>query len=141
MSTAPITEFEVKQFMHDWFAKLDVHPSIEVMLPFVTDEKLVMKMPEGPFYRHEGFKKWYYGVRRFVDQGHEIKGLEIKTDKNGATVKVIVRWVRSVLNETGVASERGGYYVAQTWELERSQQTQKLQIVKYSVDYFLPAVI
>lgn len=138
MLTKNITEPEVKQFMHEWFAKMDIHPPVDEVLAFVADEKLIMKMPEGPFHGHEGFKKWYDGVKKFVDQSHEIKGLEIKINQSRATVKVIVRWARSVLCETGVASDKVGYYVAQTWELERSLQTNRLQIVTYQVDYFLP---
>jgi hypothetical protein len=138
MSNTATLDSEVKQFMRDWFGKHDIHPPVEELLPLVADENLIMKMPEGSFLGHEGFKQWYAGVKKFVDQSHEINGLEIKTNQNHATVKVIVRWARSVIDDFGKASDEAGFYVAQTWELERSQQTQKLQIVTYQVDYFLP---
>lgn len=59
MSNAPVSESEVKEFIRDWYRKLDVHPPAEEMLHFVSDEELVMKMPERTFRRHNGFKEWY----------------------------------------------------------------------------------
>ncbi len=142
MSNELVAESEVKQFMREWFSQLDIHPPVAEMLPFVADEKLSMKMPERTFYGHEGFKEWYQGVRNFVDQIHSIKGLRITSAQDTAKVEVVLYWKRSVLdNASGAGSEQAGFYVAQTWELERLPQPGRLRIVTYNVDYFLPEVI
>ena len=140
MSDTPVTEFEVNQFISEWFHKLDIHPPVEEMLPFVSAEKLSMKMPDRlePFRRHEGFKKWYKGVSKFIDQVHTIKALDIQPSQETATVKVINRWERSVCDSESQRSSRAGFYAAQTWELERSPESSRLVIVAYKVDYFLP---
>jgi hypothetical protein len=141
MSNTPITE-EVKKFVRQWFRKLDVHPHVEEMLPWVADEKLVMKMPdrEEPFYRHEGFKEWYQGAEKFFDQVHTIKGLKITHTQDTAKVEVILQWQRSVSAAPDAERERLGFFVAQTWELERSPQTQEFLIVTYKIDYYLSEV-
>lgn len=136
----PVTESEVEQFVREWFGKLDKHPPVEEMLPFLADEKLVMKMPEEAYCRHEGFKAWYKGVEKFFDQSHTIRGLQIMVVQDTAKVEIVVQWLRSEKNAT--ATERGikGFYAAQTWEVERSTETQKLVIVRYNVGYFVPMV-
>jgi hypothetical protein len=136
MSNTLITESEVKQFIHDWFHKLNIHPPVEEVLPLVANEKLLMKMPEGEFKRHEGFKKWYEGANKFYNQVHTIKGLTITLAQDTAKVEVVLQWQRNAPDESG----RAGFYAAQTWELERSPQTQRLFIVMYNVDYFVSEV-
>jgi hypothetical protein len=53
---------------------------VDEMFPFVSDEKLSMNMPDRlePSTRHEGFKEWYEGVSKFIDQLHAIKVLDIQ---------------------------------------------------------------
>ena len=119
---------------------LDASRPVEEMLPLVANEKLFMKMPDGPFARHEGFKKWYEGTNKFSAQVHTIKGLRITPAQGTAKVEVVLQWQRSVLNAPDAESVRSGFYAAQTWELERSPQTQRLFIVTYNIDYFVPEV-
>jgi hypothetical protein len=133
MSNTSISESEVKEFIRDWYRKLDVHPPVEEMLHLVADEELVMKMPERAFYRHKGFNEWYHGVDQFRDQSHIVKALNIKTNHSTAAVKVIIRWERS----DSFAPNRLAFYAAQTWTLERSPKSHRLCILTYNVDSFL----
>ena len=135
MATKPVTESEVKHFIIDWFHKLDIHPPVEEMLPFVSNEKLSMKMPDrrAPFNHHDGFKEWYEGVGKYLDVVHTVKALNIQTSQDIAKVRLINRWERSVAGPENTKSSRAGFYVAQTWELERSPQSQRLFIVMYNV--------
>jgi hypothetical protein len=54
MSTTAISETEVRQFIADWFASLDIYASVEEVLPMVANENLVMKLPEVTAYGHQG---------------------------------------------------------------------------------------
>ena len=125
MSNAPVSESEVKEFIRDWYRKLDVHPPVEEMLRFLADEKLVMKMPERTFRRHNGFKEWYHGVERFRDVKHTVKAMKIEINKNTANVKVINRWERSDSRAPN-AEARLAFYTAQTWTLERGRTLKAL---------------
>ena len=136
MSTTDVSESEVKKFVLDWYRKLDVHPPVEDMLRFVADEKLVMKMPEATFYRHNGFKEWYGGVDQFRDQSHIVQALKIETKQSTAMVKVITRWERSDSRAPNPEA-RLAFYAAQTWTLERGSEAERLRIIAYDVDDFL----
>jgi hypothetical protein len=136
MSNRSVSEAEVKQFILDWYRKLDVHPPVEEMLDLVADEQLVMRMPERTFHGHDGFKTWYQSVDQFRDQSHTVKALKIVDDQSTATVKVITRWKRSDSCAANPET-RLTFYAAQTWTIERWSTAEKLRIVAYNVDYFL----
>ena len=136
MSTTDVSETEVEKFVLDWFQKLDVHPPVEDMLRFLADEKLVMKMPERTFYRHQGFKEWYHGVEQYRDVKHTVKAMKIETNKNTANVKVINRWERSDSRAPN-AEVRLAFYTAPTWTLERGADSESLRILTYDIEYFL----
>ncbi len=134
---------EVEQFCRDWFSKLDTHPPVKEMLSFLVDEKLVMKMQERkePFRCHQGFEEWYQGREKFVDQVHTIEGLQITIApaQDAATVNMVVKWQATDSREDAEKRQKC-HYTTQTWELEKSLQTQKLFIVKYNIDSCVPAL-
>lgn len=140
MDCKPLTESEVGQFVRDWFGKLDKHSPVEEMLPFLADEKLVMKMPdrEEPFRCYEGFKEWYKGIEKYVDQVHTIKGLWITPAQDTAKVEIVVQWQATDSSVLCAERRQRCHYAAQTWELERSPHTQSLVLVRYSIDYYVP---
>ena len=137
MSNTPISESEVKQFIREWFRKINQHPPADEMLPFVAGECKI----NTPAKKDEPFKDWYDGAAKYRDQIHTIKALVITTSPDTATakVKVIVRWERSDSNSPSPES-RLASYAAQTWTLERSPQPPGLRILVYNVEYFLDEV-
>ncbi|MDH3327892.1 MAG: hypothetical protein OEM01_01525 [Desulfobulbaceae bacterium] len=139
MANTPVTESEVKQFIEDWFAKLDDHVPVEELLPLVADEELVMKMPESSEYRHSGFIKWYnHAINTFFDEVHIIHALRITPSQDSAKVEIVLQWEPVIWNAPAARSKRQGYFAAQTWLLKRSPETKRLFIVNYNVDYFIP---
>jgi hypothetical protein len=139
MSKTAISETEVRQFIDDWFARLDKHVSVEEVLPMVANESLVMKLPEVTAYGHQGFIEWYERViKKFFDEVHTIKALKITPSNNMAKVEMVLQWQTSIWKAPDAKSTRLDFYVAQTWEIQRSPTTQKLIIVAYNVDYFIP---
>jgi hypothetical protein len=130
---------QVRQFIDDWFARLDKHASVEEFLLMVADENLVMKFPEVTAYGHQGFIEWYERViKRYFDEVHTIKALEITPSNNMTKVKMILQWQTSIWKAPDARSQRLDFYAAQTWELQRSPTTQKLMIITYNVGYFIP---
>ena len=136
MSNTPITESKVKQFVRDWFHKLDKHPDLNEMHPFVA-EQLTINMPDRA---DEPFEDWYRGAAKYRDQIHSVKALKIKPKPDAATVEVVVRWERSD-SKSPSPGTRMASYAAQRWTLERSQQSpERLCIVEYKVDYLLDEI-
>ena len=136
MSSTTITESEVNEFIREWFRKLNEHPPIDKMLPFVA-EKLTI---DTPGKKDQPFKVWYDGAAKFRDQIHTIKALEIIPGSDTATVKIIVRWERSD-SESPSPESRLAFYASQTWTLERSpQHPAGLHIVAYNVEYLVEEV-
>jgi hypothetical protein len=73
-----VTEAEVRQFITDWFAKLDGHAPTADLLPLVADEDLVMRLPETTAVGHAGFVAWYeHAINTYFDEVHTIHALRI----------------------------------------------------------------
>jgi len=134
MSSNPITESEVKQFISEWFRQLDKHPSINDMLPFVAEELTVETLEKKD--QPQPFKDWYDGVAKF--RGHitrrDHKVTEIKTSPDRATAEVIVLWERSGSKSPSPNWQHPGLHT-QTLTLERLPQDSGLRIVEYNVAY------
>ena len=85
----PLNEKEVKAFVDEWYRKLDVHAPAEELVPLVADEDLEMKFPEATLRGKAAFKDWYEGViRKFFDEVHDMKDLEITVAGDDAAVKL-----------------------------------------------------
>ena len=130
---------EIRQFIDEWFLKLDAHAPVNEVLPLVADKELVMQLPETTVRGHEEFKQWYSGVAaKFFDEVHSIKALRITPQEHTARVEMVLLWECSTWNPPNAESKRSGYYAAQTWKLKRSPNTYKPFIATYTVDYFIP---
>lgn len=138
-----INETDVKQFVRDWFDKFDNHPlpPVDEMLSFLSDEKFVMKTPDGSFYyKHEGFKKWYKSVENYIKPVHTIRALEAKIYRDTAIVEIVVQWQATDSSVKDAESRRVDFYATQTWKVERMPETQRLFIVWHNIDYLIRTV-
>ncbi|MFQ5794609.1 MAG: hypothetical protein ACE5JP_06125 [Candidatus Bipolaricaulia bacterium] len=142
---APLTESEVRQFVEDWYRKLDVHAPMSELLAMLADEELEMRFPEGTLYGHAEFGGWYQGsaensknypgvVNIFFDEVHTVKEVAVDISGDQANVKVVVKWEASVWNPPAAKSVRIILDAAQTWVMKRSPETSKPVIVTYIVD-------
>ena len=139
MPNTSLSQYEIRQFIDEWFLKLDVHAPVDEMLALVADKELVMKLPETMVRGHEGFRQWYSSVtKRFFDEAHFIKALRITPQEQTARVELVLLWECSTWDAPNAKSRRLGFYAAQIWELKRSPETQKPFITTYNVDYFIP---
>lgn len=139
MTSTPVTEAEVRQFIAAWFERLDVHAPPEEVLPLVADEELVMRLPETTARGHAGFTAWYtHAINTFFDETHTIHALRITPAQDSAKVEMVLQWQPTVWSAPEARSRRLGFFAAQTWELRRAPATGSLRIVTYNVDYFIP---
>jgi len=136
---APLTKSEVKKLVNDWYLKLDVHATVEELLPLLADKTLEMKLPETTLHGHAEFKAWYDGViHTFFDEVHTLQTLDITTTQNRVDIRLVVLWEASRWNAPAPTSERLAFDAVQTWTVKRSPVTQKPVIITYIVDSLTP---
>lgn len=134
-----LSQFEVKQLVNDWFLKLDIHATVEQLLPLLANETLEMQLPEVTLHGLDEFKSWYERiVHTFFDEVHTMQSLDINTASEQAEVQLVVRWEASRWNAPAPNSERLAFDAAQRWVIKRSPNTQNLVIDTYIVDALTP---
>jgi len=138
-SPAPLTEAELKQFVDDWYHLLDVHAPVEEVLPLLADDDLELVLPEVTERGYDGFKRWYEKVtNRFFDEVHTLKELDVSTNGDKGTIKLVVNWQCKIWDPPAPKSQWLGFNAGQTWEMRRSPRSGKPEIVRYVVDTFDP---
>jgi hypothetical protein len=134
-----LTESETEQLVRNWYLLLDVHASVEELLPLLADEELSMKFPEGTLYGQKDFKNWYEVVtHKFFDEIHELKELDIHIEDDAASVRLIVNWQANVWNPPAARSQWLGFDAMQTWTVKRAPDTNQPVIVSYVVEELRP---
>jgi hypothetical protein len=136
---ASITESEARQFVGEWYQKLDIHAPISEVLPLLVGETLEMQLPETTLHGLDEFKSWYERIiHTFFDEVHTLQTLDITTTRDRADIQLVVRWEASRWNAPTPKSERLAFDAAQRWVLTRSPNTQQPAIVTYIVDSLTP---
>jgi hypothetical protein len=136
---APLTEDEVRQFVSEWYQKLDVHAPLEEVLPLLLSDGLEMRFPEGTYHSLEEFKAWYHAVtHRFFDEVHELKDVRITLEGDRAPLTLVVNWQAHIWDPPAAKSQWLGFDAAQTWVVQRSPSTHKPVIAFYGVDSLTP---
>jgi hypothetical protein len=139
VTLAPLTEAETRQFVDEWYKKLDVHAPAEEVFPLVADEDLEMQFPEATLRGKTDFKNWYEGVINiFFDEVHTLEKVDITTTLEQASVQIVLLWEASRWKRPAPKSERLAFTAVQTWILKRSPSSQKPVIVRYIVDSLTP---
>jgi hypothetical protein len=135
MPNTPISKAEAWRFVREWFRKLDRHPHVDEIRPFVAEECTV----NTPAMKDEPFQDWYGGTARYRDQPHAIISSNILVSPYTTTAKTIVCWSR--LDSKSLDTERPlASYSVQTLTLKRSPQSQWLDIVVCNIEYLLDEV-
>ena len=138
-TTAQLTETEVREFVLDWYKKLDVHVPVEDLLPNLAGDELEMRLPETTLHGQGDFIKWYDGVtHKFFDEAHTMKDLNITVSQEQADVQLVVNWQAHIWNAPSPNSQWIGFDAAQRWTVKLSPGTNKLIVTTYIVDAFTP---
>src|SRR6202521_2009832 len=130
---------EGKDMVDAWYRALDVHAPVGELLPMLADEALEMRFPEATVKGHQGFRGWYDTVtRRFFDETHQMKELDIKTEGDQADVKLCVHWEAKIWDPPDAKSKWLGFDAYQTWIVQRSPESGRPVIITYIVDELRP---
>lgn len=134
-----LTEWEVQELVYTWFRKITDKAPIDEMLAMLSADGLEMAFPEETLTSHDDFTQWYESVTStFFDQVHELKLLAVEVEGDRAEVGLIVNWQARTWTPPAPYSEWQGFYVHQTWTVERDAKTGQPVIVKYKVGEFDP---
>ncbi|MGH8902322.1 MAG: nuclear transport factor 2 family protein [Egibacteraceae bacterium] len=135
----PLTNAEIRRLANDWYRKLDVHAPVEAVLALLADEGFEIRIPEGTFRGHDGFKQVYEGwIRRFFDEVHKINQLSISATGDMADVTVVVNWQARVWDPPEPKSKWLDIDAYQTWVVQRSPTSGRPVILTYIVDALKP---
>ncbi len=140
MSTvATLTETDVKQFVLDWYHKLDVHAPLEEFLPLLTTKELEFRLPETTLHSQEDFAHWYDTVtHKFFNETHTMKQLDVHVGPEQADVQLVVNWQAYVWDAPAPNSQWIGFDAAQRWIVKVDPETNRLVIATYIVDSLTP---
>jgi hypothetical protein len=89
-----LTEVAVRGLVRDWFAALDRHDDVEVLLDLLTEAGLVMHLPERTVRSHDDFRAWYgEATSTYFDEVHDVLDVKVThTSPLHAEVALRVGW-------------------------------------------------
>ncbi|MEZ0095563.1 nuclear transport factor 2 family protein [Streptacidiphilus sp. EB129] len=115
-NTKPLTAESIRTLAETWYVALDRHIPLAETLPFLVDDGLEMRFPEGTSRGHAGFAEWYKAVtHRFFDEEHTVTKVEAVIDGDQATVQVLVNWQAKIWDAPAANSAWLGFDADQTW--------------------------
>jgi len=134
-----LTNLEVNELVFKWYRKLDVHVKVEEILPMLISNGLEMRFPEATLNTIEEFKEWYRVVtNRFFDEAHTLCMVNVDSDQNQATVKIVVNWQAKIWDAPDAKSKWIGFDAYQTWIVKKDPNSGKAVIATYIVDSLQP---
>lgn len=125
----------VNNLAKKWYAALDTHEPLAVLVAMLDPRNLKMVFPEATLSGIDGFSGWYEGVIRiFFDEVHAVQSASITADHGEtAEVAVIVKWEASRWQAPAPKSERIMLLAYQTWTVSFDEKGEP-RIAKYTVD-------
>lgn len=132
----PFTKEEVRRLANDWYRNLDVHAPVEAVLALLAEDGFQIRIPEGTFRGRDRFKRVYEEgwIRRFFDEVHELKQLNLTPAGDRAEVKVVVNWQARTWAPPEPKSKWLDMDAYQTWVVQRSPDSGQPVILTYTVD-------
>ncbi|MEU4449438.1 nuclear transport factor 2 family protein [Actinosynnema sp. NPDC050801] len=114
-----ITEAAVLDLVRDWFAALDRHDDVEVLLDLLAQAGLVMHLPEGTVRGHDDFRSWYgENTNTYFDEVREVLDMTVTaTSPLHAEVSLRVNWQSRMWAPPAPNSAWIGLTTTQTWSV------------------------
>jgi hypothetical protein len=134
-----LSEAQMRQFVADWYRKLDEHVPLEDVVRLVSASDLTMKFPEATLHDRSQFADWYRTVtHKFFDEMHTVKRVAVRTDGEQAELEVLVNWRASVWNPPDARSQGLNFDSEQLWVVKDEPGSDQPQIVVYDVKTLTP---
>ncbi|TDQ46893.1 nuclear transport factor 2 family protein [Actinorugispora endophytica] len=135
---AEFSEAAIRRAVIRWYRALDRHDELSEVLPYLVDDGLEMRFPEGVSRGHAGFKEWYERVTTlFFDEEHTVRSVDVDfTGPASATVAVLVNWQARVWSPPAAQSRWLGFDAFQTWEVVLDEG--RVKVRTYTVDALDP---
>jgi hypothetical protein len=138
MQTA-LSEAQIREFVADWYRKLDQHAPLPDLLPMVSRRELRMKLPETTLHDQSEFTRWYETVtRKFFDEAHTLKQVNVRMNGDKADVDLVVNWRARIWNPPDASSQGLEFDCEQSWVVKDDPGTDKPVIVLYDVKSLTP---
>ncbi|ONI85479.1 hypothetical protein ALI22I_27140 [Saccharothrix sp. ALI-22-I] len=114
-----ITEAAVRRLVRDWFAALDRHDDVEVLLGLLTTAGLVMHLPQRTVRSHDDFRSWYDdNISTYFDEVHEVLDVKVAaTSPLHAEVSLRVNWQSRMWVPPSPNSAWVGLTTKETWSV------------------------
>lgn len=135
VGTIESTEPNLDEWVAEWYRALDRHDDIADVLPYLVDDGLMLRFPEGIYRGHAGFRQWYEAVtHRFFDEVHEVRRVTSQPWIGGRTsLQVVVNWQARIWDPPTPNSAWLGFDAYQTWEVVRGPDGRP-QVLTYVVN-------
>ena len=133
------TEANIRATVTLWYKALDRHDELPAVLPYLVDDGLEMRFPEGTMRGHAGFADWYKAVtNRFFDEVHTVSTVDFQElTAERARLAVVVNWQARIWNPPAPKSLWLGFDAYQTWEVVPGPDGRP-QVKTYIVDALEP---
>ncbi|MGL6235600.1 MAG: nuclear transport factor 2 family protein [Segniliparus sp.] len=127
---------QIRSFASQWYRALDDHAPAADLAPLLAGDDFELRVPEGGFHGLSGFAQWYErALGLFFDETHTVKSIDVDTEPGVSTqVNLVVRWEASTWSPPDAKSRRITADAYQTWTVQPSASTGKLEILSYVVD-------
>ncbi|SDC90589.1 Cif family virulence factor [Actinokineospora iranica] len=115
----PISEVAVRGLVRDWFAALDRHDDVAVLLELLTTAGLAMHLPRRTVRSHEDFAAWYdETIASFFDEDHDVVEVKVTpTSPWHAEVELRVDWQCRMWRPPSANSVWVGVTVTEHWSV------------------------
>jgi hypothetical protein len=137
--TMTLTDTQLREFVADWYRKLDEHVALKELLPMLSSAELTMRFPETTLHDQAGFMGWYETVtRRFFDEAHTVKQVGVRRSGDAADLDVVVNWQARIWDAPEAKSKGLNFDSVQSWIVKGTNGTGQPVIVLYDVRSLTP---
>jgi len=127
----------IREFVADWYRKLDRHVTLDELLPMVSSGDLTMKFPEATLRDRSEFARWYDTVtHKFFDEAHTVKQVVVHRNGGDAQLDVLVNWQARMWEAPDARSKGLNFDSQQSWVVR--DEPEGLVITVYDVKSLTP---
>lgn len=127
-------ENRIRKFVKKWFQRFDQLPDNTDFFTQGLSEDSNLKMPEGEFFGHSGFRDWYAMAKQTFkpDCDHQLEQISIRENTDDFQVNLRVRLLAETFEDSALGGQSVDMLVDETWSVFINDSNQ-LQISDYEI--------